>query len=296
MKTDLLWVYEGLTQYYGYVLEVRCGFTATDIFRDKLANLTEGLRNQKGRAWRPLEDTTIAAPFLYNARGEWSSRRRGVDFYDEGALIWLDADTLIREKTNGAKSLDDFAKAFYGQQNGSPSVKPYTFDDVVAGLNGVIAHDWKTFLDRRIRKLNDTPVDGIARGGWKVALKTEPSEYTKAADTENKVVTLMYSIGMNLSAEGKVLDVIPDTAADKAGVGPGMKVVAVNGRRWDADRMRDAVKDTEKTKETLDLLIENGEFIKTYPLHYTEGAKFPRLERVEGKADRLGEILKPRAK
>ena len=297
MKTDLLWVYEGLTQYYGYVLGVRSGLTTPEVGRELLAKVGDWSRLQKGRAWRSLADTARAAPFLYNARAEWSSRRRSVDFYDEGLLIWLDADTLIREKTDGKKSLDDFCRAFHGGKDGQPRVVPYTFDDIVAGLNGVVAHDWKTFLERRIVAADaPPPLDGIGRGGWKVTFKDEPTDFLKAKDAENKSVSLQSSIGLALNADGKIVDVISGTSSDKAGLGPGMKILSVNGRRWDADRMRDAVKATYSGSEKLELMVENGEHVLTKTLDYAEGAKYPQLERVASEPDRLGEILKSRAK
>src|SRR5262249_6551668 len=148
MRTDLLWVYEGLTEYLGFVLAGRSGLYTPELSRANLALVAEWAKNQKGRAWRPLEDTAASAPHLYSSRAEWSSRRRGVDFYDEGALLWLDADTLIREKTGGKKSLDDFCTAFHGGKSGPPEVKPYTFDDVVKTLNEVVDHHCKDFLTR----------------------------------------------------------------------------------------------------------------------------------------------------
>jgi predicted metalloprotease with PDZ domain len=296
MKTKLLWVYEGLTEYYGFVLAGRSGLWPKDTAFENWAEVADWAGNQKGRTWRPLEDTGTAG-HLYASRGEWSRRRRGVDFYDEGALIWLDADTLIREKTKGAKSLDDFCKAFHGGKGGAPSVKAYTFEDIVTTLNGVVAHDWKTFLERRIHTTEEkAPLDGITRGGWKVTMKAEPNDLRKTVDTDGKSITLTSSIGLLLTSEGKVSDVVPGSAADKAGIGPHMKILAINGRRFDGDRMSEAVAATESQKSKLELLIENGEFIKTHTLDYSGGGKHPHLERDESKPDLLGEIFKPRTK
>jgi predicted metalloprotease with PDZ domain len=294
MKTRLLWVYEGLTEYYGFVLAARSGLWPKARALDNWAEVADWAGNQKGRTWRPLEDTA-AANHLYATRNEWSRRRRGVDFYDEGALIWLDADTLIREKTNGAKSLDDFAKAFYGGGTGGPEVKPYQFEDVVAALNGVVELDWKGFLESRLRGTQEAaPLDGIKRGGWKVTIKKEPNELRKASDEEGKSMNLTTSIGLLLRTDGKVTDVVPGSAADKAGIGPHMRVAAVNGRRFDPDRLNEAVAATEGGKAKLELLIENGEYFSPFRLDYAGGARNPHLERDDAYPDRLGDILKSR--
>ena len=295
LRTKLLWVYEGLTQYYGFVLAARSGLYSLDTMHAKLAEIADWAGNQVGRTWRPLEDTTTAAPHLYNARNGWSRRRRGVDFYDEGTLLWLDADTLIREKTGGKKSLDDFCKAFHGGKDGPPEVKPYTFDDIVAGLNEVVEFDWKAVLDKRLTSTDAAPpLDGIARGGWKVVHTAERGDLLKASDDEDKQIDLTSSIGLLLADDGKVADVVPGKAADKAGVGPHMKVIAVNGRRLTADRMREAVAATAGGKAKLSLLLENGDHFHTQEFEYAGGEKYPHLGRDEAKPDLLADIFRPR--
>jgi predicted metalloprotease with PDZ domain len=292
-RTRLLWVYEGLTEYLGVVLAARSGLWTPAQTRDHLAAITDGQQNRRGRTWRPLEDTAVAAPFLYDARPDWASRRRGVDFYDEGTLLWLDVDTLIRELTQGRRSLDDFCRRFHGGESGPPTVKPYTFDDVVADLNAVAPYDWKGLLQRRVGvPVDGAPLDGVKRGGWKLAFGDTPSAYHKAMDELGKSLDLTTSIGLALSAEGDVVDVIPGKAADRAGVGPGMKVVAINTRAFSADALRDAIAAT-KTGRRLELLMKNGEFFTPHALEYREGAKYPRLERDAAREDVLGKILKP---
>jgi predicted metalloprotease with PDZ domain len=296
-KTRLLWVYEGLTEYLGYVLAARSGLYAPEMSRENLAQIAEWAKNQTGRTWRPLEDTTTAAPDLYRARGQWGARRRGVDFYDEGALIWLDADTLIREKTDGKKSLDDFCKAFHGGASGPPEVKPYTFEDIVTALNGVVEYDWKGFLEKRVTATApEPPLDGIARAGWKLTYAKEPSDLLKTLEGESKGMDLSASIGLGLGADGVVVDVVPGKAADKAGLGPHMKVVAVNGRRLSPERLKEAVAATAGGKEKLSFLVENGDFFKTLDLDYAGGARYSKLERDPSVPDRLAEIFKPKAK
>lgn len=294
MKTRLLWVYEGLTEYLGFVLAARSGLYTPELSRENLALVADWAGAQAGRTWRPLEDTAAAAPHLYSARGDWSHRRRGVDFYDEGALLWLDADTLIREKSGGKKSLDDFCRAFHGGPSGPPEVKPYSFEDVVQALQGVIAHDWKGFLEQRLLSTSpEPPLDGLTRGGWKVVYRDQPGDLLKARDGEDKAVDLGAAVGLLLKDDGTVLDVVPGRAADRAGVGPGMKLVAVNGRRFSAERLRQAVAATRQGGK-LGLLLENGDYFQTVALDYAGGERYPHLERVPATPDRLADIFRPR--
>jgi predicted metalloprotease with PDZ domain len=295
MRTDLLWVYEGLTEYLGFVLAGRSGLYTPELSRANLAQVADWAVNRVGREWRPLEDTAVSAPFLYSARGDWAARRRGTDFYDEGALLWLDADTLIREKTSGKKSLDDFCKTFYGGKGGSPEVKPYTFDDIVRTLNGVVEHDWKGFLEKRLRSTNsEPPLDGLTRAGWKLAYQDKPGNLLEARESEDKIVDLTSSLGLLLKDDGTVADVVPGKAADKAGIGPGMKLLAVNGRRWTTERLRHAVAATRGGKEQLRLLLENEDYFYTFALDYSDGERYPHLERLEGKPDLIADVFRPR--
>jgi predicted metalloprotease with PDZ domain len=292
-RTRLLWVYEGLTQYLGMVLTARSGLWTPEFTRAYLAQVIEEQQNQRGRSWRPLEDTTVAAQFLYGARNDWAAWRRGVDFYDEGILIWLEVDTLIREKTKGERSLDDFCRRFHGGSSGPPWVKPYALDDIVADLNAVTPHDWKALLTRRTTATGEqAPVNGVARSGWRLGFGDKASAYLKAHEAASKRIDLTASIGILLGDDGVVTDVIPGKAAHQAGVGPGMKLVAVNSRRWSAEVLRDAVGATKTAKARLELLFENEEFFKTYALEYHDGLKYPCLERDSTKADLLDAILK----
>jgi predicted metalloprotease with PDZ domain len=266
-----------------------------EVSRDSLARIVEWSKNQSGRDWRSLEDTAVAAQKLYSARPEGESRRRGVDFYDEGALVWLDADTLIREKTGGKKSLDDFCKVFFGGKSGPPAVKTYEFNDVVAALNSVLPYDWKEFLEQRVMQAGvGPPLDGIARGGWKLAYASERTKGQESAETDKKELDFTASIGLVLKDDGTVIDVIPAKPADKAGMAPGMKLVGVNGRKWTADLLRTAIAGTKDGKGKLELLCENDDFFETFPLSYAGGEKYATLERVSEKPDLLGEILKPK--
>ena len=296
MRTNLLWVYEGLTQYLGFVLTARSGLYTVELSQENYALIADWARNQRGRTWRSLEDTAVAAPHLYFARADWASRRRGVDFYDEGALLWLDVDTLIREKSEGKKSLDDFCRAFFGGKDGPPEVKQYTFTDIVQALNSVVAHDWQPFLERRVAMTeSEPPLDGLTRGGWKVVYKDKAGEMHKARETDEKSINLTTSLGLLLGEDGKIIDVIPGKTADKAGIAPGMKLLGVNDRRFTSDRLREAVAATSKGKQKLSLLLENQDYFKSVALPYTDGPRYPHLERDTAKADLLSEIFRSRA-
>jgi predicted metalloprotease with PDZ domain len=296
IATRLLWVYEGLTEYLGCLLAARSGLWTEEQFRDNLALAADGLANQKGRTWRPLEDTTRAAPILYGARSDWASWRRGVDFYNEGLLLWLEIDTILRRESQGKLSLDEFCRRFHGSVDGRPSVKPYSFDQLVEALSALAPYDWKKHLVERVTSLSpEPPLGGVERSGWMLSAHAQPSEMYKIREGTDKSIDLTTSIGLLLKEDGGVTDIIPGKAADRAGIGPGMKLVAVNGRRWSADLLRDTVAATKDGGE-LSLLLENGQFFRSYALEYRDGARYPRLERKAATADLLSEILKPRAK
>lgn len=295
-QTRLLWVYEGLTNYIGWVLAARCGLLSPEDAREYLALTASRMNNSRGRAWRPLDDTAAAANVLFDAPRSWRSWRRATDFYDEGTLLWLEVDVLIRTQTKGAKSIEDFCRAFFGHGSGKPVVVGYTFDDLVNALNGVMPHDWKAHFVRRVElPAESPPFEGIGGAGWKLGYAEKPSDLFAAQEGLSKGVNLTDSIGLQLSADGTVADVVPDLPAAKAGLAPGMKVLAVNSRRYSSDSLKSAVANT-KSGGKLELLAESGDFFRTHAIDYTSGARYPRLERVNSNADLLTEILKPKSK
>jgi predicted metalloprotease with PDZ domain len=296
MRTGMLWVYEGLTQYLGFVLAARSGLLTPELSQENFAVIADWAQHRSGRDWRPLADTAVSAPFLYKARGDWPSLRRGVDFYNEGALLWLDVDTLIREKSAGRKSLDDFCKAFYGGSNGPPEVKPYSFDDIVNALNSVAPYDWKDFLERRLNTPGaEPPLDGLARGGWKLTSADKPGELIKTRDEENKSLDLHDSLGFIVKDDGPISDVLPGSPAEQAGIGPGMKLLAVNSRKFTTNRLKDVL--TAKSRDSkITLLLEDDDYFHTAVLHYDGGLRYPHLERISESPDRLGDIFAPTAK
>jgi predicted metalloprotease with PDZ domain len=231
MRTDLLWVYEGLTQYLGYLLTSRSGLFTRREAQDHLALFAAQQDTRVGRRWRNLLDTAISAQFLFQTPDACQAWRRDADFYDEGLLIWLEVDCIIRRSTHGRGSIDDFCRIFFGGANGAPSLKTYTFDDVVSSLNAVAPYDWRTFLTTRLTSTGPhAPMEGIAAAGWRLVYTDSIAPYERSREGVRKEIDLRYSLGVLLK-DGAVTDIVPDTPAAQAGVTPGMKIVAVNNRR-----------------------------------------------------------------
>src|SRR5262249_30980616 len=229
MKGELLWVYEGLTQYLGYVLMTRAGLRTTDFSREQLADVAAYLDQRPGRTWRPLRDTTIGAQLVYEAPDAGSEWRRAADFYNEGLLIWLEADVTIRRQTNGAKSLDDFCRRFHGGESTPPRVLPYTFDDLVTELNAVAPYDWRKFLNDRLDSTAPhAPLGGIANGGWSLAWNDSVPALQKALESATESCDVRYSIGLRVKKTGQIIDVVPGKPAALAGVTAGDQLIAVN--------------------------------------------------------------------
>jgi predicted metalloprotease with PDZ domain len=294
MRGDLLWVYEGLTEFLGQVLAARSGLLTPEQYREDLALTAAEMDHQAGRAWRPLQDTAVAAQILYGARSDWAAWRRGVDFYPESELLWLEADTIIRRESRGRKSLDDFCRLFHGGESGAPKVVPYTFDDVAATLNQILPYDWKSFWRTRLDSTGPrAPLAGLAQSGWKVVYTQEIPDMQRAAEDTRKVTDVRYSLGISVREDGTIPDVVPQSPAATAGVGPGMKLVAVNGRRWSPLVLRDAIK--RSASRAVELLVENGEFFKTFRLDYAGPERYPHLERDTARPDVLSLIIRPLA-
>jgi predicted metalloprotease with PDZ domain len=294
MQDDLLWVYEGLTNYLGTVLTARSGLLTDEQARDDLAVTAAGLDHTPGRTWRNLQDTADAAPELYFAPQAWHSWRRGVDFYDEDTLNWLWADVIIRQESKGTKSLDDFCYLFHGPPSTGPTLKTYTFDDVINALNQVVPYDWRGFwLERLDTHSAHAPLGGIEGSGWKLVYDDSPSEMLRGAESNFHIVGgVADSIGLNLRDDGVITDTIEGLPAALAGIGPGMKLIGVNGRKFSPDVLRDALKAGKNSAAPLELLVENTDYYKTYKIDYHGGERYPHLVRDELKLDVLTEIYK----
>ena len=294
MQDSLLWVYEGQTQYWGNVLAVRSGLRTQEDGRDFIANIAASYDNSEGRAWRPLIDTTNQPILSARAPQAWNSWQRSEEYYSEGELIWLDADTLIREKSGGKKSLDDFAAGFFGVQDGRVDVLPYTFDDVVAALNAVLPYDWKTFLEQRVYAIAPrAPLDGLARAGWKLVYTAEENAAMKAAAMRPGAMggtNLAYSLGLSVDKDNKITQVLWNSIAFKAGLAPGMVIVGINNDIANADRLKDAVTDAKGGAQPIVLLVNSFDHLVTVKLDYHGGLRYPHLERIDKTPDRLTAI------
>ncbi len=293
MQDDLLWVYEGLTNYLGFVLTARSGLLTAEQDHDDLAVTASALDHTPGREWRNLQDTADAAPELYFSPRAWESWRRSTDFYDEGTLDWLWTDVIIRQQSKGAKTLDDFCKLFHGAPSTGPMVKTYTFEDVVATLNQIVPYDWRGFWTERLTNHGPgAPLGGIESSGWKLVYDQTPSDMMSGLAGMYHVVPAALAFGLVLNDDGTIIDTTEGMPAAKAGIGPGMKLVAVNDRRFSPEILRDAVKATKTSNSPLELLVENTDYYKTYKIDYHGGEKYPHLVRDESKPDLLTDILK----
>ncbi|MBV9182341.1 MAG: M61 family metallopeptidase [Acidobacteria bacterium] len=295
MQDDLLWVYEGLTEYLGNILAARSGLWTPEQYRDNLAEVAARMDHHRGRSWRNLQDTADSAAQLYFSPHQWESWRREVDFYDEGELDWLWADVIIRTQSKGTKSLDDFCRSFHGPPSSGPMVKSYTFDDVVNGLNQVLSYDWRGFWsDRLTTHAPHAPLGGIEGSGWTLAYDENRSEMMRAWEEDHRTMDAVSSLGFAVKEDGEITDTIEDMDAARAGVGPGMRLVAVNGRRFTPQVLRDALSAGKTNARPLALLIENADYFRTLTLDYHRGENYPHLRRDEAKPDLLSEITRAR--
>jgi predicted metalloprotease with PDZ domain len=297
MIGDLLWVYEGLTDYLGDLLAERSGLLSPEQYRESMAATAAALDHRAGRTWRPLEDTARSVQILRLQGPLWANWRRGLDYYPEGELIWLEVDSIIRQQTHGERSLDDFCRRFHGGQSGPPMVVPYRFEDVVRALNEVAAYDWASLLRERVgATTSHAPLGGLERDGWKVVYNDHPNAYIKAEEKISKSANFSYSLGFTVSKDGKLNDVIVGSPAYRSGIGPGMMLIAVNGRKFKPPVLRAALKEAQESVAPIELLVENAQFYQTYSISYHEGEKNPHLERISEQPDLLGALLQPLTK
>jgi predicted metalloprotease with PDZ domain len=291
METDLLWGYEGLTDYLGPMLAARSGLWTAEQYHEYLAAIAAELgAGRPGRTWRPLLDTAIGEPGLGYARGGWMNWRRGVDYYDEGDLLWLEVAAIIHRETHGQKSIDDFCQAFHGGPNQGAEVKTYTFDELVSALNVMAPFDWAAFFHARLNSTSaDAPTGGIINSGWKVVFNGEPSKLQgRRADAGD-----IYSIGLQIGPDGAVNDAIVGSPAFEAGISSGMKVIGVNGRLYSHDLLEDAIKAAKDTTQPISLLVVVDDYLRTCTINYHGGEQYPHLVRDAGQPDYLDELIKP---
>jgi predicted metalloprotease with PDZ domain len=295
MQGELLWVYEGLTQYLGHVLPTRCGLWNDEMFRESIAETAASMDHQSGRRWRPLVDTARAVQYTYSSPRAWLNVRRRVDYYDEGSLIWLEADVLIRQHSNGKLSLDDFLQKFHGGKNSGPKVVTYDLAEIVRTLNTVVRFDWEKFFTDRVYRIQDrAPLGGITNGGWTLIYNSTPNIQGQVDDFRRSSTSFMYSLGIMVNEDGAVPDIDPDLAAAKAGIAPGMTIKKVNGETFSIDALKNAVAASADKPVTILLEVENGTSTAEVQMNYEGGEKYPHLVRNMTMTDYLSGITKPR--
>ncbi len=296
MRDSLLWVYEGQTEYWGYVLAGRSGLHTRQQTMDAIAEIAASYDHDPGRAWRAMQDTTNDPPMASRRPLPWRSWQRSEDYYSEGQLIWLDADTLIREQTKGAKSLDDFARAFLGIADGTVAPLTYTFADVVRTLNGVLPYDWAAFLRGRLDGHGPgAPLDGLRRGGYRLVYTETPSEFSKGLETDGRITGLSYSLGLSVDKDGMLTEVRWEGPAFKAGLIAGTQLVAVSAVAYDAELLKAAIAAAAKPGAgAIELLVKNGDRYRTVAVDYHGGLRYPHLERLPDVPDLLDAIMTAR--
>ncbi|MFK3889737.1 M61 family metallopeptidase [Sphingomonas sp. NPDC079357] len=295
MRDSLLWVYEGQTQFWGYVLQARSGLVSKQDTLDQYAAIMALYDSQPARQWRSLADTTND-PIISQRRPKgWTSWQRSEDYYNEGLLVWMDVDSLLREKSAGAKSIDDFARAFFGIRDGDWGEVTYTFDDVAKTLNGIVPWDWAGYLRRRLTEhASGAPIDGLARNGYQLSYSETPTPSFKAAETSAKSTNLTYSGGMVLDASGTLTGVTWDSAAFRAGFTVGDQIVAVDGEAYSADKLKAAITAAKGTKTAIPLTVKQGDRFRSAALDYHNGLRYPRLQKIGAGETGLDRLLAPR--
>jgi predicted metalloprotease with PDZ domain len=292
MKTDLLWVYEGSTSYFGDLLCARSGLWTPQDYRQAIAVYAASLGvGRPGRTWRPVLDTAVAVPGMFEGSG-WLSWRRGSDYYEEGELIWLNVAARIHNLSHGQKSFDDFARQFYGGPNQGPELKPYAFEDLVAALNQTVPNNWADFLNTQLESTSgNAPLAGLNESGWNLTFTAQPITGERAS---RRTSSSTFSLGLTLSTDGTVSDSVYNGPAFKAGIAPGMKVVGVNGRVYTPDVLSDFIKSSKDQSKSLELLVIDNDYYRTCKIEYEGGEKYPHLIRNDY-PDYLTELLKPLA-
>lgn len=295
LDTGMLWVYEGLTEYLGLVLCARSGMWTPDHYREVLAQTLTWLMQRKGRDWRDLEDTAKASWTIRASSPAWNMMRRGQDYYDEGALWWMEADAIIRLESDGQRSLDDFCKAFFGPQHGATPVIPYQREEMLAALHQVQEFDWEKFFDERVNKTHaDLPAEFAQRLGYRLqSTPTQPAAQ-REDEEENNYILELHSIGAVFGNDGVVRsNLVPGMSAEKAGLAPKMKVVAVNSKAFTKERLRDAIAESTASRK-IELLVLDGDTYTTKTLDYADGLKYLELARDGDRPDVLNAIIKQR--
>jgi predicted metalloprotease with PDZ domain len=295
LVNELLWVYEGQDQFWGYVLGARSGLFSKQDTLDALASIAAGLDIRRGRDWRSLDDTTNDPVITARRPKGWTSFQRSEDYYNEGLLIWLEADGLLRQQTRGAKGMDDFAKIFFGGKDGDYRAKPFTFDEVAGTLGKVSAYDWSGFLKKRLtEKASGAPMNGLTLGGYKLVYSDTPSALAKDNEKTGKFTDFTYSLGFTVNKTSKITNVIWDGPAFNAGLTVGAEIVAVSGRVYSDSALKDAVTAAKDSKEPIRLIVKSGALVRDVSITWNGGLRYPRLEKIVSGNDSLDVLLASR--
>jgi predicted metalloprotease with PDZ domain len=295
MDGSLLWVYEGMTQFWGTVLPVRSGLITPESYREMLASIAGFYDIQTGNRWRPLADTAVAAQILYGMPAAWSSSRREVDFYEASEFLWLNVDAELRARSGGRASIDDYVKRFYAGNGGAPALKPYSEADVYATLASVAPGDWRTLIHRHLDSLGPAAVlDGLKSSGWQLTYTAARNSFIDTREKRTKNLHREWSIGMIIDDKHVIVDTLEDRAAARAGAGAGMTILAVNGRKYSIEVLDAAIVAAQASKKPIEIMVENGDYYRVLSVPYFDGPRWPHLTRLEAQPDVLAEVLKPR--
>ncbi len=292
MDGSLLWVYEGMTEFWGEVLPTRAGLISRDYCRETIASAAGYFDTEPGTRWRPMGDTATGAQLLTGAGAAWSSNRRGADYYDASMFLWLDVDSELRAQSKGRLTIDDYVRRFYAGDTGHPQVKPYVEQDIYDTLGSLAPADWRTLIHRHLDALDITPLlGGLERSGWKLVYTAEPNAAVATRERRRQATVRRWSIGFNLDKDAKIVDVVSDRAAALAGASPGMTVIAVNGRKFTTKLLDAAIAEAQVTRRPIELLVDNADFFKTLSIEYYDGPRYPHLVRIEGRPDTLSNVI-----
>jgi predicted metalloprotease with PDZ domain len=293
-RTELLWIYEGMTQFYGDLVPVRAGLWKPDYYRDTLALVYAGEDHQPGRLDRPLADTAIAAPFLYRApRTLTAERRTAGDFYVEGELLWLDVDAKLAAASGGTKSLDGFCRTFFGIQNTPAMVNPYTYDQFVAALQAYQPYDWDAYFRSRVYAIAPHPPNPFEALGWRVTYDDAPNAAMEESQRRRHAISAAFSLGLNADSMGRLSEAITGSPAAKAGLGVGDTIVAVNGRAYSPEVLTDIIKAAEHSTAPIVMIVKRNDLFRTVSIDYHGGLRYPHLTRIAGTTDGLTAIMAP---
>ncbi len=295
LVNDLLWVYEGQTQFWGYVLGARSGLFSKQETLDAYASIAAGLDLSRGRDWRSLDDTTNDPVISARRPKGWSSWQRSEDYYNEGLLIWLEADAIMRAQSKGAKNIDDFARKFFGVKEGEYRANHYDFNGLVSTLNATAPYDWAGFLNQRLtEKAKGAPLSGLTNGGYKLVFGDEPTPFFKNNEKNGKFINLQYSLGMNIGKAGKITSVTWDGPAFNAGIVVGSEIVAVNGKAYTDDVIKDAIKAAKGGKDPIRLIVKSGDRVRDIAVQWNNGLRYPKLEKIGTADGGIDKLLAPR--